>query len=150
MEIKSLYREIVNEHNLYPGHKYDLENPTMVLQGINPSCGDDINLQLRIENDIITDASFNGSGCAISQASADMMIDLIIGKRKEEALRLAETFMGMIKGTATADQIENLEEAAALQDISAGAPCGRCWKRLISEFYGPRLAHHAADAGGDQ
>ncbi|MEE1052623.1 MAG: SUF system NifU family Fe-S cluster assembly protein [Lachnospiraceae bacterium] len=118
MEIKSLYREIVNEHNLYPGHKYDLENPTMVLQGINPSCGDDINLQLRIENDIITDASFNGSGCAISQASADMMIDLIIGKRKEEALRLAETFMGMIKGTATADQIENLEEAAALQDIS--------------------------------
>ena len=107
MEIKSLYREIVNEHNLYPGHKYDLENPTMVLQGINPSCGDDINLQLRIENDIITDASFNGSGCAISQASADMMIDLIIGKRKEEALRLAETFMGMIKGTAT-----------ALQDIS--------------------------------
>ena len=113
MEIKSLYREIV-----YPGHKYDLENPTMVLQGINPSCGDDINLQLRIENDIITDASFNGSGCAISQASADMMIDLIIGKRKEEALRLAETFMGMIKGTATADQIENLEEAAALQDIS--------------------------------
>ena len=90
----------------------------MVLQGINPSCGDDINLQLRIENDIITDASFNGSGCAISQASADMMIDLIIGKRKEEALRLAETFMGMIKGTATADQIENLEEAAALQDIS--------------------------------
>ena len=118
MEIKSLYREIVNEHNLYPGHKYDLENPTMVLQGINPSCGDDINLQLRIEDDIITDASFNGSGCAISQASADMMIDLIIGKRKEEALRLAETFMGMIKGTATADQIENLEEAAALQDIS--------------------------------
>ncbi len=150
MEIKSLYREIVNEHNLYPGHKYDLENPTMVLQGINPSCGDDINLQLRIENDIITDASFNGSGCAISQASADMMIDLIIGKRKEEALRLAETFMGMIKGTATADQIENLEEAAALQDISHmpevslmipgrhAAPRAGCRNKLMRKLYDPK------------
>ena len=118
MEIKSLYREIVNEHNLYPGHKYDLENPTMVLQGINPSCGDDINLQLRIEDDIITDASFNGSGCAISQASADIMLDMIIGKPVEEAQRLSALFLKMIRGGCSPEEIEELEEAGALSDIS--------------------------------
>ena len=118
MEIKQLYREIVNEHNLHPSHKRNLDNPTMVLQGINPSCGDDINLQLRIKDGIIEDAAFNGSGCAISQASTDMMIDLIIGQTKEEALKLAGTFMGMIKGETTEEEIEVLDEAAALQDIS--------------------------------
>ena len=50
LDIKSLYREIVNEHNLHPGHKRDLENPTLVLNGVNPSCGDDINLQLKIKD----------------------------------------------------------------------------------------------------
>ena len=83
MELKNLYREIVNEHNLHPIHKGDLENPSMILNGVNPSCGDDIYLQLQIdENDMVTDGKFNGSGCAISQASADMMLGLIIGKSK--------------------------------------------------------------------
>lgn len=118
MELKQLYREIVNEHNLHPSHKHDLDNPTMVLNGVNPSCGDDIDLQLKVEDGIITDASFNGVGCAISQASADMMIDDIIGKSKDEALTLANNFLSMIKGTATDEQKESLEEAAALEDIS--------------------------------
>ena len=118
MELKTLYREIVNEHNLHPEHKRNLENPTMVLEGVNPSCGDDINLQLEIRDGVITDAAFNGNGCAISQASADMMIDLIMGKPMEEAMRLQKSFMGMIQGTASEEEIEELEEAAALQDIS--------------------------------
>ena len=118
MELKTLYREIVNEHNLHPEHKRNLENPTMVLEGVNPSCGDDINLQLEIRDGVITDAAFNGNGCAISQASADMMIDLIMGKPLEEAMRLQNGFMGMIQGTASEEEIEELEEAAALQDIS--------------------------------
>ena len=66
----------------------------------------------------ISDAAFNGNGCAISQASADMMIDLIMGKPLEEAMRLQKSFMGMIQGTASEEEIEELEEAAALQDIS--------------------------------
>ena len=78
MDLKSLYREIVNEHNLHPGHKGDLPAPTHIRQGVNPTCGDDIHLQLAVDGDgVITAASFNGSGCAISQASADIMLDLI-------------------------------------------------------------------------
>jgi nitrogen fixation NifU-like protein len=97
MELKQLYREIVNEHNLHPSHKKDIADPTMVLNGVNPSCGDDITLQLSVKDGRIADASFNGSGCAISQASADMMCDLIIGKPLEEAKQLSADFMGMIR-----------------------------------------------------
>ena len=68
--------------------------------------------------DEIVDGAFVGDGCAISQASADMMLDLIIGKKKDEALRLANLFLEMIKGTAKGDELEPLEEASILQDVS--------------------------------
>ncbi len=119
MELKQLYREIVNEHNLHPSHKGVMENPDLILQGINPSCGDDIYLQLKVEDDTIVDGMFNGSGCAISQASVDMMLDQIIGQKKEDAIKLAGTFMGMIKGEPTSEEdMEALDESAALQDVS--------------------------------
>ncbi|MBQ3796093.1 MAG: SUF system NifU family Fe-S cluster assembly protein [Butyrivibrio sp.] len=119
MELKQLYREIVNEHNLHPVHKGKMESPDLVLRGVNPSCGDDITLQLKLEGEIIADAQYEGSGCAISQASVDMMADQIIGKKKDEAIKLAGTFMGMIKGEITDEEsIEVLDEAAALQDVA--------------------------------
>ena len=119
MELKQLYREIVNEHNLHPAHKGVMENPDLVLRGVNPSCGDDITLQLKIKDGVIESGMYDGSGCAISQASVDMMIDQIIGKDKAEALKLAATFMGMIKGEITDEEtLEILDEAAALQDVS--------------------------------
>lgn len=136
MDIKSMYREIVNDHNLHPEHKYDLADPTVVLQGVNPSCGDNINLQLVIENGVITDGSFNGTGCAISQASADMMLDLIIGEKEEDALRLADIFMRMIKGEASREEIEELEEAGALENISrmpARVKCAQLGWRTMNE-----------------
>ncbi len=114
----SFYREIINDHNLRPAHKHTLENANMELRGVNPSCGDDITLRLQVENGIITDGAYTGDGCAISQASADMMLDLIIGKSEEEARRLADIFLRMIKGQVQQDEIEELEEAGALIDIS--------------------------------
>ena len=135
MEIKDLYREIVNEHNLYPAHKGEMEKPDLILEGVNPSCGDDIYLQLKLdENGVVTEGLFNGSGCAISQASADMMLDLIIGKDKEEALKLAEGFMAMVRSTATPEQVEALDEAAALESIAHMPARVKCatlgWKTM--------------------
>lgn len=119
MPINSFYNEILTDHNIHPGHKYNLADANLALEGVNPSCGDDIVLQLKMNDEgIIEDGSFNGDGCAISQASADMMLDLVIGKPKEEALRLAEIFLRMIKGEITDDEMEELEEASSLQDIS--------------------------------
>ncbi|MCR4691051.1 MAG: SUF system NifU family Fe-S cluster assembly protein [Lachnospiraceae bacterium] len=119
MDLKQIYREIVNEHNLHPGHKGEMGSPKMVRRGMNPTCGDDINLQLDFdESGIITGAAFTGEGCAVSQASSDIMLEMIEGKTKEEALQLVERFMEMVRGEASEEQIEELEEAAALRDVA--------------------------------
>ena len=114
----TFYNEILTDHNLHPGHKHDLPDANLVLEGVNPSCGDDIWLKLKVEDGRITDGAFVGDGCAISQASADMMLDLIIGKSEEEAMKLAEIFLRMIKGEVTDEEMDQLEEASVLKDIS--------------------------------
>lgn len=114
----TFYNEILIEHNLHPTHKHDLPDANLVLEGVNPSCGDDIWLKLKVENGIIKDGAFVGDGCAISQASADIMLGMIIGKSKEEALRLGKLFLRMIQGEADDEEIEQLEEASALKDIA--------------------------------
>lgn len=118
MPSNTFYNEILTDHNLHPGHKHDLPDANLVLEGANPSCGDDIWLKLKVEDGRITDGAFVGDGCAISQASADMMLDLIIGKSEEEAMKLAEIFLRMIKGEVTDEEMDQLEEASVLKDIS--------------------------------
>ena len=113
----SFYREIINDHNLRPAHKKSLPGANRTLRGVNPSCGDDITLQLLVEDGIIKDGAYTGDGCAISQASADMMLDLVIGRPVEEAEELSAIFLSMIRGTATEEDIERLEEAGALIDV---------------------------------
>ena len=145
MELKQLYREIVNEHNLHPVHKKAIENPDLVLRGVNPSCGDDITLSLKIKDGVIEDGGYEGSGCAISQASVDMMVDQIIGKKTEEAVKLAETFMGMIKGEVTDEEsIESLDEAAALQDVAHMPARVKCavlgWRTMKEMIENPEKA----------
>ena len=118
MPSNTFYNEILTDHNLHPGHKHDLPDANLVLEGVNPSCGDDIWLKLKVEDGRITDGAFVGDGCAISQASADIMLDMIIGRGKEEALHLAELFLKMIQGKTTADEMDELEEAGVLADIA--------------------------------
>ena len=118
MPSNTFYNEILTDHNLHPGHKHDLPDANLVLEGVNPSCGDDIWLKLKVEDGRITDGAFVGDGCAISQASADMMLDLIIGKSEEEAMKLAEIFLRMIKSEVTDEEMDQLEEASVLKDIS--------------------------------
>ena len=118
MPSNTFYNEILTDHNLHPGHKHDLPDANLVLEGVNPSCGDDIWLKLKVENDEIVDGAFVGDGCAISQASADMMLDLIIGKKKDEALKLADIFLRMIRGSVSDEELDELEEASILKDIA--------------------------------
>ena len=118
MPSNTFYNEILTDHNLHPAHKHDLPDANLVLEGVNPSCGDDIWLKLKVENDKIVDGAFVGDCCAISQASADMMLDLIIGKSKDEARKLADIFLRMIKGTVSEEELDALEEASVLKDIA--------------------------------
>ena len=119
MANNTFYNEVLTYHNMNPIHKHDIDDANFELEGVNPSCGDDIILKLKIdEQGIIVDGGYTGDGCAISQASADMMLDLVIGKPKEEAIRLAEIFFRMIKGNISDEELDELDEASILQDIS--------------------------------
>ena len=119
MEIKDLYNQIIVENSRAQWNRHPVEDKTISLEGVNPSCGDDIVLELRVKDGIIEDAGFVGDGCAISQASSSIMVDLVKGKSVEEAKKLMKLFFGMIKGEITdEEQIEELEDAAALQGVS--------------------------------
>ena len=104
-------------------------------------CGDDIFLKLKMDGDVITDGAFIGDGCAISQASADIMLGMVIGRKKDEALAMGEIFMKMIKGEATDEEIDSLEEASALKDIAhmpARVKCAVLGWRTLKEAMGGR------------
>ena len=119
MDLSSIYTELIMEHNSSNHNKKHLDSPDVVLKGRNPSCGDEIQLELKLKEGLIEDASFTGVGCAISQASTSMMIDIIKGKSVDDAKRLMNLFLGMIKREITNDdELEELEDAAALKNIS--------------------------------
>ena len=118
MTADSFYGEVLADHNLHPLHKHELECATHCCKGLNPTCGDNIELNLDIRGGVITDGSFTGIGCAVSQASADIMLELIIGKTPDEAKHCTALFRKMIAGEASDKEIDELEEAGALQSIS--------------------------------
>ena len=131
MENRSFYNEILTEHNIRPEFKHDLPDANIVLEGVNPNCGDDIWLKLKVENGIIEDGAFVGDGCAISQASADIMLGMIVGKTEEEALKLGKLFLKMIQGEATDEEID---EAEHLKDIFLKMIQGKATDEEIEEL----------------
>ena len=142
MESRSFYNEILTEHNMHPDFKHDLPDADIVLDGVNPSCGDEITLKLKVKDGVIADGAFVGDGCAVSQASADIMLGKIIGQKTEDALRDAKLFMRMIRGEATAEEIDSLEEASALRDIAhmpARVKCAMLGWRTLAEALGEKM-----------
>lgn len=124
MGLEMLYNEMIMEHARNRENHHELEQRTHDEHGHNPSCGDDLTLHLRVIDHRIEDASFVGSGCAISMASASMMIDLIRGESIDKAMEKTEAFLHMILGGEEEDktlqeQIEEelLEDAVLLKNI---------------------------------
>ena len=132
----NFYGEVLLDHNLHPIHRHDLPCATCRTDGVNPSCGDDISLSLEIKEGVIVNGAFTGSGCAVSQASADIMLELVIGRTTDEARHLAGLFDKMIRGEITDEELEELEEAGALQNVSrmpARVKCAKLgWRTLES------------------
>ena len=139
MGAADLYTPALLEHCNHPDYNYEMEDATHVHEGINPSCGDDLTLHLKLADDgTIADASWTGAGCAVSKASADMMSDLLIGATAEEARELAESFGKLVRGEElTAEQLEDLDEAACLSSIShmpARVKCAELAWRTMEEM----------------
>ena len=119
MDLNEIYTTLIMEHSTSKHNRRKLDEVDLSERGHNPSCGDEITLEVKLNGDIIEDLAFSGQGCAISQASTSMMIDLIKGKSKEEAFKLVETFIGMIKREIDdEEQLEELEDAIVLKNIS--------------------------------
>ena len=98
MNLKELYQEIILEHGKNPRNLGKTENFNKDAKGNNPLCGDNVHVYLKLnENKKVEDISFEGSGCAISMASASIMTDLVRGKEEKEVKEIVEDFLGMIK-----------------------------------------------------
>ncbi len=105
-DLTELYQELILDHSKRPRNRAPVQGATSTAEGYNPLCGDKITLQLRIDNDVIQDAGFQGSGCAISTASASLMTETLKGRTRAEAERLFERFHEMLTGTAPMDAVQ--------------------------------------------
>jgi len=138
--LNELYQELILDHNRRPHNFGRMEAPDRSAEGYNPLCGDRLTVFLRIEDDVISDVMFEGSGCAISKASASMMTDSLKGRTLDEARRLFETFHGMLTGTPPGE-----EESAGLGKLVVFAGVGEFPVRVKCAT----LAWHTARAALD-
>lgn len=118
-DLNNVYNELIMEHSMNSYNKKKLENADYCEVGHNPNCGDEITLELKLNGDIIEDMAFSGHGCAISQASTSIMIDVLKGKTIKEAKEIIKTFIDMIKReTKSEEELEKLEEAIAFRNVA--------------------------------
>jgi nitrogen fixation NifU-like protein len=119
MQLESMYQEIILDHYRNPHHKglrdpYDAE-----VHHVNPTCGDEVTLRVRLEGDDVADVSYDALGCSISQASASVMADLIIGRPVKEAMNTGDEFLRLMQSRGQSDPDEDiLEDAVAFTGVS--------------------------------
>ena len=117
--IDEMYNDLIMEHSMNSYNKKKLDGADMQEKGHNPSCGDEITLEIKLDGDIIKDMAFTGHGCAISTSSASIMIDTLKGKTIKEAKKIIETFIKMIKREETDDEkLKILEDAIAFKNVA--------------------------------
>jgi len=116
-ELRELYQEQILEHSKAPRNFRELATANHKAEGYNPLCGDHFTIYLDLEGDTIHDVTFQGSGCAISKASASMMTQSVKGKSKEEAAKLFENFHNLVTGHAEGDR-ESLGKLAVFAGVS--------------------------------
>jgi len=118
----SMYQEIILDHYKHPQHRGEIDPFDAEVHHVNPTCGDEVTLRLRVDNGEIADLGWIGEGCSISQASTSVMSGLVVGKSIENALALQERFLELLqsqgKADLTDDDEETLEDAVAFEGVS--------------------------------
>lgn len=115
-EIRDLYQEVILDHNKNPRNFHKMEHADSTLEGYNPLCGDHYTFYVKFDGELIGEISFEGSGCAISKASASIMSAALKGRSREEAERLFELFTAIVTG-----KIDSVEHMAELGKLAAFA-----------------------------
>jgi nitrogen fixation protein NifU and related proteins len=116
--LAALYQDLILDHNRAPRNFRVLENANRRVEGHNPLCGDHLTVMLRIEGDVIQDAAFQGSGCAISRASASLMTAAVKNKNQNQARELFERFHRLVTGSAQPSDVAELGKLAAFAGVS--------------------------------
>lgn len=117
VSLEDLYKEVILDHYQSPRNKGRLESPDVATRGHNPLCGDEIEIGLSIQDDLVREIAFGGRGCSISQASASMMTESVKGHTLAEAQQLAEAFKAVMTSEAPAESLGEAEELQALQGV---------------------------------
>jgi nitrogen fixation NifU-like protein len=141
MDLKDLYRDVIVDHNRSPRNFRRIEPPRHDAEGFNPLCGDKLHVYLRLHEGAIEDISFEGSGCAISVASASLMTEALKGKTEDQALAVFERMHALLAGKdGDAGDIAELGKLAALagvREFPARVKCASlCWHTMKSALTG--------------
>ncbi len=143
-DLKDLYQEVIVDHNRSPRNFGPMDNPDRKLEGFNPLCGDRLTLYLKMTDEQISDISFDGSGCAISVASASMMTDAMKGKTATEAEDIFNNFHELVTTDGSDVDSEKLGKLAALagvREYPTRVKCATlCWHTLHSALEGSETA----------
>jgi len=126
-ELRELYQQVILDHNKKPRNFHKLETANHFAEGYNPLCGDQLNVYLQVDDDVIRDISFEGSGCAISKAAASMMTQAVKGKTKKETEELFDEFHRMVTGVldeeSEANQLGKLKIFAGVREFPVRVKC---------------------------
>ncbi|ONH31951.1 Fe-S cluster assembly sulfur transfer protein SufU [Pseudofrankia asymbiotica] len=119
MKLDSMYQEIILDHYRNPHHRGLREPFDAEVHHVNPTCGDEVTVRVKIVDDTVADVSYEGEGCSISQASASVMTDLVIGRSVEDAMTLEREFLALMQSRGTVEPDEDvLEDAVAFAGVS--------------------------------
>jgi nitrogen fixation NifU-like protein len=132
--VDDLYQETILDHSKRPRNCHPMEDANRKAEGYNPLCGDKLKLFLKVENDIVRDMSFVGSGCAISTASASLMTESLKGKTREQALKLLDRFHDLLTtDTPVTKELGKLVVFCGVRDYPARVKCATlAWHTLKS------------------
>lgn len=135
--LDNLYREVILDHFQNPRHHGALPQPSVSVDGKNPLCGDEITLQLVVDNGVIKDVAWNGKGCAISQASVSVLAENVIGKTISEARTMIENVKGVMSSKIDAESLDmgDLEALAGVRQFPVRIKCALLgWTTLDEAF----------------
>ncbi|MEI8055001.1 MAG: SUF system NifU family Fe-S cluster assembly protein [bacterium] len=134
-DLEDLYQQVIIDHSQHPHNFCTLEHPSCSKEGYNPLCGDKLTLYVNEKNGIITNIGFQGSGCAISTASASLMSDAVLGKTITEALELFDEFQKLVTTgkTTKAEKLGKLTVLAGVSEFPMRVKCATlAWHTLKS------------------
>lgn len=136
--VDDLYQETILDHSKRPRNHHEMADANRWADGYNPLCGDRLKLYLKVENDVVKEASFEGAGCAISTASASLMTESLKGKTREEALRLIDKFHTLLTtDTPASKDLGKLVVFCGVRDYPARVKCATlAWHTLKSALHG--------------